>query len=192
MDEVSTYSYINCKTWKKCQKYFHLSNFSWLLSTYCDILENNMENEKKNIPKFRPNSSLKLMNQVREVLRYHHYAYRTEQTYCQWILRYIHHYGGNTHPNLLGAQDIERFLSRLATVGKVSASTQRQALNALVFFSIEMSLTYLWCVKSPRFAANASSGHRLCLYRRKFSNYWQRLPASTPSWLNCFMVVGCA
>jgi site-specific recombinase XerD len=83
--------------------------------------------------KFRPNPNLKLMDQVREVLRYHHYAYRTEQTYCQWILRYIYHFGGKTHPNQLGAKDIERFLSHLATEGKVSASTQRQALNALVF-----------------------------------------------------------
>ena len=92
-----------------------------------------MESQKENKPKFRPNPSLKLMDQVREVLRYHHYAYRTEQTYCQWILRYIYHFGGKTHPNLLGAKDIERFLSHLATVGKVSASTQKQALNALVF-----------------------------------------------------------
>ena len=38
------------------------------------------------------------MDQVREVLRYHHYAYRTEQTYCQWILRYIKYFGGKTHP----------------------------------------------------------------------------------------------
>jgi len=73
------------------------------------------------------------MDQVREVLRYHHYAYRTEQAYGQWILRYIRHFGGKTHPNTLGASDIERFLSHLATEGHVSASTQRQALNALVF-----------------------------------------------------------
>lgn len=53
----------------------------------------NMDRENK--PKFRPNSNLKLMDQVREVLRYHHYAYRTEQTYCQWILRYINYFGGN-------------------------------------------------------------------------------------------------
>lgn len=85
------------------------------------------------MPKFRPDPDLKLMDQVREVLRYHHYAYRTEQTYCQWILRYIYHYGGKTHPNLLGAKEVERFLSHLAVEGKVSASTQRQALNALVF-----------------------------------------------------------
>jgi integron integrase len=73
------------------------------------------------------------MDQVREVLRYYHYAYRTEQTYGQWILRYIHYFGGKTHPNRLGAKDVERFLSHLAIEGKVSASTQRQALNALVF-----------------------------------------------------------
>ena len=89
----------------------------------------NMENK----PKFHPNPKLKLMDQVREVLRYHHYAYRTEQTYCQWILRYIHHFGGKTHPRYLGAKDIEAFLSHLATEGKVSGATQRQALNAIVF-----------------------------------------------------------
>jgi integron integrase len=88
-----------------------------------------MENE----PKFHPNPNLKLMDQAREVLRYHHYAYRTEQTYCQWILRYIHYFGGKTHPRLLGAKSIEEFLSHLATESKVTASTQRQALNALVF-----------------------------------------------------------
>jgi integron integrase len=87
----------------------------------------------ENKPKFCPNQNLKLMDQVREVLRYHHYAYRTEQTYCQWILRYIHYFGGKTHPKLLGAKNIEAFLSHLATEVKVTASTQRQALNALVF-----------------------------------------------------------
>jgi len=83
--------------------------------------------------KFRPNPKLKLMDQVREVLRYYHYAFRTESTYCQWILRYIHFYGGQTHPRELGAEHIERFLSDLVVKGNVAASTQRQALNALIF-----------------------------------------------------------
>jgi len=87
----------------------------------------------ENKPKFHPNPKLKLMDQVKEVLRYHHYAYRTEQTYCQWILRYIHHFGGKTHPRYLGARDIEAFLSHLATEAKVTGTTQRQALNAIVF-----------------------------------------------------------
>jgi Phage integrase, N-terminal SAM-like domain len=74
------------------------------------------------------------MDQVREVLRYHHYAYRTEQTYGQWILRYLHHFGGKTHPNRLGAKDVERFLSHLATEGQVSASIQRHALMARLLY----------------------------------------------------------
>ena len=68
-------------------------------------------------PQFCPNRKLKLMDQVREVLRYHDYAYRAEQTYCQWILRYIFHYGGKTHSRDLGAKDVEAFLSHLATDG---------------------------------------------------------------------------
>jgi integron integrase len=116
-----------------------------------------MESQKKKGPKFRPNPELKLMDQVREVLRYHHYAYRTEQTYCQWILRYIYFFGGKTHPNKLGSKDIERFLSHLATQGKVAASTQRQALNALVFLyrevldiPLESEIAPSRCTQPPR------------------------------------------
>ncbi|MCK5724569.1 MAG: MoaD family protein [Gammaproteobacteria bacterium] len=72
------------------------------------------------------------MEQVRQVMRYHHYAYRTEKTYSDWILRYIKFHGGKTHPKNMGKNEIEAFLSHLATQGKVSASTQRQALNAFV------------------------------------------------------------
>jgi integron integrase len=83
--------------------------------------------------KFTPNPSLKLMEQVREVLRYYHYSYRTEGTYCFWIKKYIYFNGGKTHPKLMDAAHIERFLSHLALTENVSASTQRQALNALTF-----------------------------------------------------------
>ena len=103
-------------------------------SSYSHIKAARMENK----PKFRPNPKAKLLDQTREVLRYHHYAYRTEQAYCQWILRYIHYFGGQTHPNTMGARHIEQFLSHLATDGKVSASTQQQALNALVFLYREV------------------------------------------------------
>ncbi|WP_233249300.1 phage integrase N-terminal SAM-like domain-containing protein [Desulfobulbus oligotrophicus] len=60
------------------------------------------------------------MDQVREVLRYYHYAYRTETTSCHWILRSIHFYGGKTHPNQLDSTHIERFLPHLATEGQVA------------------------------------------------------------------------
>ena len=93
-----------------------------------------MEGKKK----FRPNSDLKLMDQVREVLRYYHYAYRTEQTYCDWIKRYLKFHGMKRHPQEMGAPEVERYLSELATKGKVAASTQRQALNAIVFLYREV------------------------------------------------------
>ena len=82
---------------------------------------------------FHPNPDLKLMDQVREVLRYYHYAYRTEQSYCGWILRYVRFFGDQTHPKELGSADVERFLSDLVSRQKVAAATQKQALNALVF-----------------------------------------------------------
>lgn len=84
-------------------------------------------------PRFRPNPDLKLMDQVREVLRYYNYAYKTEQVYCHWVLRYIRYFGGKTHPQEMHAPEIERFLSHLVSHEQVSASTQKQALNALVF-----------------------------------------------------------
>jgi len=92
-----------------------------------------MESQKKNTPTFRPNPGLTLMDQVREVLRYHHDADRTEQTSGQWILRDLQYVCGKTPPNRLGATEVACCLSHLATEGQVSASTQRQALNALVF-----------------------------------------------------------
>ena len=84
-------------------------------------------------PKFRPDSTLRLMDEVKQVLRYHHYSYRTEKTYCDWIVRYIRHHGAKVHPVDMGKEEVESFLSHLATQGKVSASTQKQALNAIVF-----------------------------------------------------------
>lgn len=87
----------------------------------------------ENKPKFTPNPQLKIMDQVRETLRYYHYARSTEKTYCQWISRYIYSYEKERHPKDMGERDIEKFWSHLASVQHVVASTQKQALNALVF-----------------------------------------------------------
>jgi len=87
----------------------------------------------ENKPKFRPDPELKLLEQMRQVMRYHHYAYRTEKTYCDWIVRYVKFHGAKIHPRNMGKNEVEAFLSHLVTRAKVSASTQRQALNALVF-----------------------------------------------------------
>jgi integron integrase len=76
--------------------------------------------------------SVRLMDQVREVLRFYHYAYSTEKTYVFWILQYIR-FNDKRHPSEMGKPEIERFLSNLAINKHVSASTQNQAFNAILF-----------------------------------------------------------
>jgi len=72
------------------------------------------------------------MDQVRDTIRKKHYSIRTEQTYCEWIKRFIF-FNGKRHPSEMGKNEIACFLSHLATDRKVAASTQNQALNAIVF-----------------------------------------------------------
>jgi len=69
---------------------------------------------------------------VREKLRAGHYSRRTEEAYWGWIRRFIRFHGGR-HPRELREREVMAFLEDLAVAGKVSASTQNQALNALVF-----------------------------------------------------------
>ena len=83
--------------------------------------------------KFKPDPRLKLMDQVRQVLQYHHYAYRTEKSYCDWIVRYIKFHGSKRHPQDMGKTEIDTFPSHMATHGHVAAATQRQAFNAIIF-----------------------------------------------------------
>ena len=68
---------------------------------------------------------------VRKTLRTQHYSYRTEETYLKWIRRFIH-FNGKRHPRELGATEIQSFLSDLAVRGRVSASTQNQALSTIL------------------------------------------------------------
>ncbi len=110
----------------------HVWRLSWLVSTYWEIMPEGMESQNEDTPQFRPTPGLTLMDQVREGLRSDRDAYRTEQTYGHWILRDLQYVGGKTPPNRLGATEVERVLAHLATAGQLAASTQRQALNALV------------------------------------------------------------
>lgn len=79
----------------------------------------------------------RLLDEVRRVLRVKHYSLRTERVYVDWIRRYILA-SGKHHPRDMGASEIERFLSGLAVVERVSASTQNQALSALLFLYREV------------------------------------------------------
>ena len=86
-----------------------------------------------------PNPKLKLMDQVREVMRLRHYSLRTERSYCDWIRRYIRFHRMQTRQELLpGTEKVELFLSDLAVNGRVAVSTQNQAFNALLFLYREV------------------------------------------------------
>ena len=74
----------------------------------------------------------KLLDQMREVLRLKHMSYRTEEAYVSWVKRFIL-FHDKRHPKDMGAEDIRAFLIHLAVQDKVAASTQKSALNALVF-----------------------------------------------------------
>jgi integron integrase len=74
----------------------------------------------------------RLLDQVREEIRKRHYSRRTEKSYIGWIRRFIL-FHGKRHPAEMGEAEVSRFLSHLAVIGKVSASTQNQALSALFF-----------------------------------------------------------
>lgn len=73
------------------------------------------------------------LDKLREAIRARHYSIRTEQSYQSWIQRFIT-YHGYRKPDQLRAEEVKEYLSYLADVRRVAASTQNQALNALVFF----------------------------------------------------------
>ena len=86
--------------------------------------------------------STRLLDQVRERIRYLHYSLKTEKAYLYWIrffIRWQAAQGGiMRHPKEMGATEVEDFLSMLANLRKVSASTHNQALSALLFLYREV------------------------------------------------------
>jgi len=79
----------------------------------------------------------KLLDQLRDKIRLKHYSIRTEEAYADWVRRFILHHG-KRHPRELGGAEVEAFLTHLAVVGKVAASTQNQAKSALLFLYREV------------------------------------------------------
>jgi hypothetical protein len=79
----------------------------------------------------------KLLDQVRQAIRTRHYSYMTEKAYVGWIKRFIF-FHNKRHPVEMAEAEIAQFLSSLASDSHVSASTQNQALNALLFLYHEV------------------------------------------------------
>ena len=74
----------------------------------------------------------KLLDQVRDAIRLKHYSICTEEAYVNWIKRYIYFHNVR-HPAEMGASEVQAFLTHLAVEENVAASTQNQALSALLF-----------------------------------------------------------
>ncbi len=79
----------------------------------------------------------RLLDQLRDRIRLKHYSRRTEQAYVQWVKRYIY-FHGKRHPAEMGKAEVEAFLTSLAVERNVAASTQSQALSALLFLYKEV------------------------------------------------------
>ncbi|UCF60130.1 MAG: phage integrase N-terminal SAM-like domain-containing protein, partial [Anaerolineaceae bacterium] len=77
-------------------------------------------------------NKLDLLNRTKATLRRKHYSIRTEKSYLRWILQYLQ-FHNHRHPMEMGAEELEAFLNHLAIDRKVAASTQNQALNAILF-----------------------------------------------------------
>jgi Phage integrase, N-terminal SAM-like domain len=74
----------------------------------------------------------RLLDRVRDAVRARHFSRRTEKAYLHWTKRYIF-FHGKRHPAEMGAHEVTEFLTSLAVRDKVAASTQNQALSALLF-----------------------------------------------------------
>ena len=91
-----------------------------------------------------PTQPKKLLDQVRDKIRFKHYSLSTENTYLSWIKQFIL-YHGKRHPVDMGAAEVEAFLTYLATQRQVSSSTQNQALSAILFLYREvLAITLPW------------------------------------------------
>ena len=99
-----------------------------------------------------PLKAARLLDQVRERIRYKHYSIRTEQQYVYWVRAYVRFHGVR-HPREMGGDEVEGFLAWLATERKVAVSTHRQALSALLFLYrevLEVDLPWLNNIGRPK------------------------------------------
>jgi integron integrase len=95
---------------------------------------------------------MRLLDQLRERIRYSHYSLRTEKAYVYWARRFIR-FHELRHPRTLGGADVERFLTHLATVQKVAPATHRQALAAILSLYrqvLDLELPWMEEIGRPR------------------------------------------
>lgn len=115
------------------------------------------DNSVAKIRRLAPRPALhatRILDQLRERLRYLHYSFRTEHAYVYWVRCFIH-FHGLRHPREMGQPEVESFLTMLVTTRHVSPATHRQALSALLFLYKEVLGEQLpWLAEIGRPVAN--------------------------------------
>ena len=130
-------------------------------------------------------SPLKLLDQVRQAIRLRHYSRRTESAYVAWIRRFIV-FHRKRHPRELGEREVTAFVSNLAARG-VSASTQNQALSAILFlYAVVLGQQLAWMNEIVR--AQRPARLPVVLSRDEVSSLLSRLHG--PVWLMASLMYG--
>ena len=131
-------------------------------------------------------SSQALPNQVRQAIRRKHYSHKTEEAYVGWIKRFVffHH---KRHPAEMAEQELGQYLSHLATRSHVSASTQNQSLNAVLFLYREVLGKEIGYVNG---VVRAKQSHRLpvVLTREEVKTLLRQLNGT--AWLMATLLYG--
>lgn len=116
-----------------------------------------------------------LLKKIRQAVRVCHYSYRTEQAYVYWIEKFLHYFHYK-HPAEMGSSEINQYLNYLAGCLKLAASSQNQALSALLFLyrevlGIELNWmnTLIWVKKIPTIFTQAEVQHVLSQLQ---GTYW--------------------
>ncbi len=127
-------------------------------------------------PRIAPTfQSTRLLDQLRERARYLHYSLSTEKAYLYWV-RFFVRWHGLRHPRDMGASEVEAFLTMLATQRRVSTSTHKQALSALLFLYREvlaLDLPWMEAISRPSYTRRIPT----VLTREEVSALFEALPA---------------
>ena len=119
-----------------------------------------------------------LLDQVRQIIRIKHYSLRTEESYINWIKRFIF-FHNKKHPKEMGEEEISQFITYLAKNEKVSASTQNQALCAIVFLyknvlkkDLENSISIYWSKRPKKLPVVFTKGEAIEVLNNLKGNHW--------------------
>jgi integrase len=124
------------------------------------------------------NKKTRLLDQLREVIRIKHYSLRTEESYINWIKRFIF-FHNKKHPVEMGEKEIGAFITHLAKNENVSASTQNQALCAIVFLyknvlnkELENTISIYWSKRPKKFPVVFTKSEAIEVLNNLHGTHW--------------------